>query len=310
MAKIEINKKYSDLLLQVNNDLAISNSLDDALDTLINIASSVIGAERGTAFINDIETHELYSRVAQGNLKRDIRFMNNKGVAGWVFTNNEGVVVHEAYKDERFNKSVDMRTGYRTKSILCVPLQTVGGDVIGVTQLLNKINSKFTKQDLKMLELISKQAAIAIQNHVNMENKDREKEKEIKFQNLISEVSTEIDIKIFVRKMFSIICDLLDCERASLFLNDDKTNELYMEIGTGIKSKEVRFPNHLGIAGDVFTTGKSLNMPHPYSDLRFNPAVDKITGFFTRNMLTVPLINKEGKTIGYGNRRKLYFWLS
>ena len=72
MAKKENNNtKYSDLLLQVNNDLAISNSLDEALDTLINISSSVIGAERGTAFINDNETHELYSRVAQGNLKRE-----------------------------------------------------------------------------------------------------------------------------------------------------------------------------------------------------------------------------------------------
>ena len=185
MAKKENNNKYSELLLQVNNDLAVSASLDEALDTLINIASSVIGAERGTAFINDNETHELYSRVAQGNLKRKIRFMNDKGIAGWVFENNEGVVVHEAYKDERFNKSIDMRTGYRTKSILCVPLRTVGGDVIGVTQLLNKINSNFTKQDLEMLESISKQAAIAIQSHVNMEIKDKDREKEINFQELM-----------------------------------------------------------------------------------------------------------------------------
>ena len=57
MVKEKNSKTYSELLLQVNNDLAISSSLDEALDTLINIASSVIGAERGTAFINDNETH-------------------------------------------------------------------------------------------------------------------------------------------------------------------------------------------------------------------------------------------------------------
>ena len=79
-SKTDTKQQFSDLLLQVNNDLAISSSLDEALDTLINIASSVIGAERGTAFINDQDTHELYSRVAQGNLKREIRFMNNKGI--------------------------------------------------------------------------------------------------------------------------------------------------------------------------------------------------------------------------------------
>ena len=61
MAKEKNNGQYADLLLKVNNDLAISDSLDQALDTLVNIASSVIGAERGTVFINDKDTHELYS---------------------------------------------------------------------------------------------------------------------------------------------------------------------------------------------------------------------------------------------------------
>ena len=117
MATQKTNKyQYIDLLLQVNNDLAVSNSLTQALDTLVNITSSVIGAERGTVFINDSETQELYSRVAQGNLNREIRVMSNQGIAGWVFTNNTGAIVNDAYKDERFHKLVDMRTGYRTKS--------------------------------------------------------------------------------------------------------------------------------------------------------------------------------------------------
>ena len=71
------SKQNSELLLKVNNDLAISNSLDDALDILINITCSVISAERGTVFINDKNSNELYSRFAKGDLKRDIRFMNH-----------------------------------------------------------------------------------------------------------------------------------------------------------------------------------------------------------------------------------------
>jgi adenylate cyclase len=54
----------------------------------------------------------------------------------------------------------------------------------------------------------------------------------------------------------------------------------------------------MGIAGTVFTTGKTINIPHAYADLRFNPAVDKITGFFTRSILCTPVINKAGKIIG------------
>jgi len=97
-------KRFAEMLLQVTNDLAKTKSLDEALETLVNITTSSIGAERGTIFLNDKSTGELYSRVAQGNFRREIRILNTKGVAGWVFTKNEGVIIHDAYKDERFNK--------------------------------------------------------------------------------------------------------------------------------------------------------------------------------------------------------------
>ena len=61
---------------------------------------------------------------------------------------------------------------------------------------------------------------------------------------------------------------------------------------------QIRFPNHLGIAGAVFTSGKTINIPYAYADLRFNPAFDKKTGFFTRSILCVPVVNKHGRTIG------------
>ena len=113
--------KFAQLLLNVNNDLAATKTLDSALETLVSITTSTIGAERGTIFLNNDKTGELYSRVAQGNFMREIRIMNTRGVAGWVYTNQKGAIILDAYKDERFDKSVDMRTGYRTKNILCTP---------------------------------------------------------------------------------------------------------------------------------------------------------------------------------------------
>ena len=91
---------------------------------------------------------------------------------------------------------------------------------------------------------------------------------------------------------------LLKADRGTLFLNDEKTNELYIETGEGLRSKQIRFPNHLGIAGSVFSTGKSMNIPYAYADLRFNPSFDKTTGYFTRSILCVPVVTKEGKRIG------------
>ena len=91
---------------------------------------------------------------------------------------------------------------------------------------------------------------------------------------------------------------MLNAERSTLFLNDDKTDELYTEIGQGLGATKIRFPNHLGIAGAVFTSGKTVNIPHAYADLRFNPSFDKQTGYFTRSILCVPVVNKDGTTIG------------
>ena len=77
---ISKKEQFADLLLQVNNDIAITNTLDEALETLVYITTSIIQCERGTIFLNDPKSEELYSRVAQGNFMREIRFMNTKGI--------------------------------------------------------------------------------------------------------------------------------------------------------------------------------------------------------------------------------------
>ncbi|MEE9464045.1 MAG: GAF domain-containing protein [Candidatus Neomarinimicrobiota bacterium] len=290
--------KIAQLLLNVNNDMAVTESLDSALETLINIATTTLSAERGTIFLNDDKTGELYSRVAQGSFMREIRIMNSKGIAGWVFTNEEGAIVHDAYRDKRFYKNVDLRTGFRTKSVLCAPLRNAAGKKIGVSQLLNKQGGQFSERDLELLMMITEQAAIAIQSHLVLEEVEDARKQELEFLDVVSQISSELELEPLLQKIISTVTKILDAERSSLFINDEKTQELYTIVGEGLGKNEIRFPNHLGIAGHVFQTGQSLNIPHAYADLRFNPTVDKQTGFFTRSMLCVPVTNKEGKTIG------------
>jgi adenylate cyclase len=91
---------------------------------------------------------------------------------------------------------------------------------------------------------------------------------------------------------------MLMAERSTLFLNDKKTNQLWSEVGEGLNMSQINFPNHVGIAGVVFTTGKTINIPHAYADMRFNPKFDRETGFFTRSILCVPVVNKTGEVIG------------
>ena len=101
-----------------------------------------------------------------------------------------------------------------------------------------------------------------------------------------------------LQKLIRAITKMLDAERSTLFINDEKTNELYTEVGEGLGATQIRMPNNVGIAGTVFQTGETVNIPHAYADLRFNPAFDRKTGFFTRSILCVPVVNKNGKKIG------------
>ena len=268
------------------------------LETLVVITTRELGAERGTLFLNDAQTSELYSRVAQGNFKREIRILNSVGIAGHVFSSGEGIIIHDAYADDRFNRSVDEQTGFTTKSILCAPVKTVKGEVIGVGQALNKRKGQFGEADMALLEAMTTQASIALQSVQFVERMKKTRVQEMEFLNVVSDLTSEIDLGTLLRKVMSEATRMLNAERSTLFLNDEKTDELWSEVGEGLNAAQIRFPNHLGIAGTVFASGQTVNIPHAYADLRFNPSSDKKTGYFTRSILCVPVINKEGKKIG------------
>ncbi|HPC32117.1 MAG TPA: GAF domain-containing protein [Syntrophales bacterium] len=294
----EIRLHQAELLLNVARTMASYETLDEMLSVLVEITTREIRADRGTIFLNDPETGELYSRVAQGNFQREIRIINNTGIAGHVFTTGESLIVYDAYADSRFNRSVDEKTGYVTKSILCVPIRTMKGEVIGAAQMLNKKRGRFSREDMQLLESMTTQAAITLQSIGVVEKMQKFRAKEMEFFDLVSNVTAEIDLGSLLQKVMSEATRMLNAERSTLFLNDEKHKELFSKVGEGLGAMEIRLPNHLGIAGAVFQSGETINIPYAYADLRFNPAFDRKTGFFTRSILCVPVINKAGKLIG------------
>src|SRR5438093_3411627 len=288
----------SELLLEVSNNIAVAGDLAEAFDVLARYTASVIKAEQASVFLNDSRAGELYTRVTVGKVTREIRMLNHLGVAGHVFTTGQAAIVPDAYADERFNAEIDKKTGYVTKSLLCVPLRTLKGQVIGVAELLNKTEGEFSQEDRDVLEALVRQAAVALESRRVAEEIERDRQEQLELLRVVSEVSTEIKLGPLLQKLIGTITKMLNAERSTLFLNDEKTNDLYTEVCEGLGATQIRFPNHKGIAGTVFKSVQSVNIPHAYADLRFNPSVDRATGFFTRSILCVPVINKDGKTIG------------
>ena len=290
--------KKTELLLEINKKIAGLKNLSEILWTIIDFVTENVDGDRGTLFLNDSETNELYSRVAQGELTREIRILNTVGIAGAIFTSQQGEIIHEVYSDSRFNKEVDQDTGYTTRNLVCTPVKTVNGQIIGVIQILNKKKGRFTKDNLNFVDAIATQAAVSIQNAQNSEFFERKRAQEMEFVSIVSDVTAEIDLSALLKRVMEEATRMLNADRATLFLNDEKTNELFSRVAMGEGIGEIRLPNTAGIAGSVFTSGETMNIPYAYADLRFNPSFDKQTGYFTRSILCVPVTNKNGKVIG------------
>lgn len=295
---LERKLRFAEVLLGISQKVAGVDTLDEVLETLVQVTAQELQAERGSLFLNDAQTGELYSRVAQGSRRREIRLLNNSGIAGHVFTTGESVIVHDAYADKRFNRANDEQTGYVTRSIVCVPVRTGRGEIMGVSQVINRLKGRFTKADLELLSAMTNHSALALQSVQSIEHMRLLREQEKEFLNVVSDVTSEIDIRLLLRKVMGEATRMLKAERSTLFLNDEKTGELWSEVGQGLQSMQIRLPNHAGIAGAAFTSGRTVNIPYAYADLRFNPAFDKKTGFFTRSILCVPIVNQVGKVIG------------
>ncbi len=289
----------AEMLLDITRELAGTDNLNDVLVKMVEITARETDCERATLFLNDAETGELYSRVAQGEGSREIRLLNSKGIAGHVFTTGQGLIIDDAYSDPRFNPDIDKQTGFETHSILCAPVRTVKGEIMGVAQALNKRGgTHFTPQDLSLLEAMTTQAAMALRGSQFIERMTKLRLTELEFLDVVADTTSEIDLHVLLQKVMREAVRMLNADRSTLFLNDEKTGELWSQVGSGLDALQIRFPNHIGIAGAVFSSGKTINIPHAYADLRFNPAFDKKSGYFTRSILCVPVINKAGKVIG------------
>jgi len=129
------------------------NNPRDTITSLADLIKKVINADRCSIFLHDEEKNELYTYYAHGVDKIIIR--TDQGIAGHCFTTGSIINIEDAYNDPRFDREWDRRHGYRTKSLLAVPLKTPQGKIIGVFEALNKKGaSAFTKEDILLIENI------------------------------------------------------------------------------------------------------------------------------------------------------------
>nr|BAE37063.1 unnamed protein product [Mus musculus] len=230
-------------------------------------------------------------------------------ISAYVAKSRKTLLVEDILGDERFPRGTGLESGTRIQSVLCLPIVTAIGDLIGILELYRHWGKEafcLSHQEVATANLAWASVAIhqvqvcrglAKQTELNDFLLDVSK---TYFDNIVAIDSLLEHIMIYAK-------NLVNADRCALFQVDHKNKELYSDLfdigeekeGKPIfkKTKEIRFSIEKGIAGQVARTGEVLNIPDAYADPRFNREVDLYTGYTTRNILCMPIVSR-GSVIG------------
>ncbi len=153
-------------LVEVTGQLSSTLSLEELLGLILQAATELLDAETSSLFLLDEETGDLTVEVAAGEPAETVvkqRVPAGEGIAGWVFANEEPVIVEDPAGDTRFYRGIDEQTGFETRNLLAAPMRT-RERTIGVVEVINKRSGGFVDRDVEVAVALAGQAGIAIDN--------------------------------------------------------------------------------------------------------------------------------------------------
>jgi Nif-specific regulatory protein len=150
--------------LRIASQLSSARETKPLLETIAAEAARLLESDRASIFIWDRDQHEVVACPALGFEGNMLRLPDNAGIVGECLHTGKAIVVDEAYRDPRFNRQVDAKSGYKTRSLLCVPLVDARGERIGAFETINKRQGSFTADDEESLAELGVQVAVALAN--------------------------------------------------------------------------------------------------------------------------------------------------
>lgn len=272
----------------------IAKTLDpfDATANIITETCNLLEADRATLFKLDPVRGALKLMVAEG--AEDIFLPLGVGIAGAVAQTGEVINIENAYEDSRFDRSHDDKTGYRTKSILCVPVRDSDNSVVGCIQAINSANGVFSEVDEEILGILCAQAGVALRNADLYSLAVKSHEKVRGLLEVIRAMHDNLGINSLMFTITQRAHTIVDADRCTFFLANHASRELWAMQG----EVDIRIPIDKGIAGAVATSGELINIHDAYEDARFNQEIDRKSGYRTRTILCMPLQGADGKVVG------------
>ena len=162
--ELERSERRVEAMKQIGRVLGSNLDLDPLLAEIVQRTTELLEADRTTLFLAEPGEDELWSKVMEGQELKEIRLPIGSGAAGWVAEHGEPLHIKDAYSDDRFNPDFDRRSGYKTTCMLAWPIRRPqSSSILGVVQVLNKLEGPFNSTDERLLEAIASEIGVALE---------------------------------------------------------------------------------------------------------------------------------------------------
>ncbi len=308
-AALQREQKKIALVQEVSRALSETGDLDALLTLIMAKVTELMDANRSTLYLVTEDGRWLWSKVVQGDERVEIRLEVGEGIAGWVAETREIVNIPDAYADQRFQPAVDLKSGYRTRSILAVPMLGALGGLVGVLQVLNKTDGPFTQPDEELLMALASQAAIAIETarlyhslvsqNQELQRARRDLERRTRELNALYEVEKELtralDLDDLLSRILAQAITVLGGGAGSIALVEGAGELRFATVQGPAAPKliERTLPHGTGILGWSIAHRTPLVIDRPQDDPRHAAAIAKETGVSPEHLMVAPLVDGD-----------------
>ena len=283
------------LVQEVSRALSTTGDLDALLRLIVAKVTELMEADRATLYLVTDDGSQLWSKVLQGGAMVEIRLAVGEGIAGWVAQTRELVNIPDAYADQRFQPAVDLKSGYRTRSILSVPMIGALGGLVGVVQVLNKADGPFTEPDEQLMAALASQAAIAIENaRLYHSLLRRQRELDALYQ-VEKELSHALDLDDLLERILAQAITVLGGGAGSIALVDPDGALRFRTVQGPAAPRliERTLPHGTGLLGWAIAHKEPLVVDDPSSDPRHAADIAAETGVVPQHIMVAPLVDGE-----------------
>ncbi|MEM9213837.1 MAG: adenylate/guanylate cyclase domain-containing protein [Cyanobacteria bacterium P01_F01_bin.150] len=324
--KLKVVQSTLSMMDSLNDSEGFDAILEEMLQSISLKTGELLNADRTTIYLLDEDKNELWSILAKdenGN-SLELRFPSDKGIAGECATTRK--VIHipappyqDFYDDPRaaFAKKTDQKTGYRTHTMLVLPLLDEDENLVAVVQLMNKLKLSyapnapladrvdpdgFSQDDEDVFEQFAPSIRLILESSRSFyKATQRQRAADALMQATTALSRGSLDLEETLKQVMDQAKELMQADRSTLWLLDEEGEKLWTQIPIQGKLTKIEIPKDAGFAGQVATTGKPVIIPfdlYNHHNAETAKETDQKTGYRTCSMLCMPVYDSKNELIG------------